>query len=140
MQWWIQLSEVLRNLGLVVAGGAGLYLAWLRVTATNRQAEAQTRQAETAISQAELSRREHVAERVNRAIGQLADPKLEVRLGAVYSLREIVQDFPERAHAVVEMLSAYLRENPRDYGDRPPPVDVREIMKLVHRRTEETND
>jgi len=70
MQWWIQLSEIVRNfsnLGLLIGGGVGLYLAWLRVSAANRQAEA-------SLKQAELTRREHVAELYNRAAGQLGTP------------------------------------------------------------------
>ncbi len=66
MQWWLTLSEILRNIGLVVGGAIGIFLAWKRVTVANRQAEAQTRQAE-------LTRRDHVAELFNRAVGQLRD-------------------------------------------------------------------
>ena len=115
-------------------------MAWLRVSAANKQAEAQTRQAETAISQAELSRREHVAERVNRAIGQLGDPKLEVRLGAVYVLREIITDFPERSNDIVELLGAYLTEHARSYADQQPPSDLLEITALLRKRLEPSDD
>jgi hypothetical protein len=87
MQWWIQLSELMRNVGLIVAGGLGLYLAWLRVSAANRQAEAALKQSEIAIRQAELGRRAHVAELFNKAAGQLSDPRLEVRLSAIVTLR-----------------------------------------------------
>ena len=82
MSWWIQFSEVIRNLALVLGGGLGIYLAWLRVTAANRQAEAATRQAE-------LGRRAHVAELFTKAAGQLSDDKLEIRLAAIYTLRQI---------------------------------------------------
>lgn len=131
MQWWIQVSEIVRNVGLLIAGGVGLYLAWLRVSAANRQADASLRQAE-------LARREHVAELFNRAVGQLGDPKLEVRLGAIYTLRQIGQDFPDLTSAVFELLNAYLRENPRDYGDAEPPSDIREIVGMIRRGPERT--
>jgi hypothetical protein len=126
MQWWIQLTEIIRNLGLLVGGGIGLYLAWLRVSAANQQADASLRQAE-------LTRREHVAELFNRAVGQLGDSKLEVRLAAIYTLRQIGQDFPDLTSAVFELLNAYLRENPRDYGDAEPPIDIREIMSIIRK-------
>lgn len=126
MLWWVQFSEVVRNFGLLLGGVFGLYLAWLRVTAANRQADATLRQAE-------LSRREHVAELFNRAVGQLGDPRLEVRRGAVYTLREIGSDFPDLTGAVFELLSTYLRENARDYGDAEPPPDIREIMSIVEK-------
>lgn len=124
MQWWVELSEIVRNLGLVAAGAIGVYLGWKRVTVANRQAEAQTRQAE-------LTRRDHVAELFNRAVGQLKDEKLEVRLGAIFTLRQICFDFPDLSDPVVQLLTIYLTENPVDYGDADPPADVREVIRLV---------
>src|SRR5262245_55157031 len=126
MLWWAQLFDILSKAGLLVGGAFGLYLAWRRVSAANQQADASLRQAE-------LSRREHVAELFNRAVGQLGEPKLEIRLGAIYTLRQIGQDFPDLTGAVFELLNAYLRENPRDYGDAEPPIDIREIMSIIRR-------
>jgi hypothetical protein len=126
MLWWAQVLDIVSKVALLAGGAIGLYLAWLRVTASDRQAEASLRQAE-------LSRREHVAELFNRAVGQLGDPKLEIRLAAIYTLRQIGQDFPDLTGAVFELLNAYLRENPRDYGDADPPVDIREIMSIIRR-------
>lgn len=87
MQDWVDLSEIDRNLGIVLGGAIGLVFAWMRVRAANRQSEAQTRQAE-------VGRREHVAELFNRAVGQLDDEKLHIRLGAIYTLREFPRIFP----------------------------------------------
>jgi hypothetical protein len=103
MEWWIDLSEVIRNFGLLAAAVAGVGLAALRVVAANRQANASLRQAE-------LARREHVAALFNRAVEQLDHEKLQVRLGAIYTLRQIGADFPDLTGAVFELLSAYLRE------------------------------
>ncbi len=118
------LSEVVRNYAIVVGGAVGIVLAWKRVNAANRQAEAQIRQAE-------LTRRDHVAELFNRAIGQLTDEKLEVRLGAIFTLREICRDFSDLSDPVVQLLTIYLTENAVDYGNSNPPADVREIAKIV---------
>ena len=130
----------------MIGGATGIYLAWLRVTAATRQAEAQTRQAEaqtrqaeTAIRQAELSRREHVAERVDRAVGQLGDANLEIRLSAVYVLREIITDFPERRDPVLELLSAYLREKSRDNPQGNSPADTLEIVAILRDKLEPPN-
>jgi hypothetical protein len=131
MQWWIQLLDILSKAGLLLGGAFGLYLAWLRVSAANQQADASLRQAE-------LARREHVAELFNRAVGQLGEPKLEVRLGAIYTLRQIGRDFPDLTSAVFELLNAYLRENPRDYGDAEPPIDIQEIMSIIRRDSDRT--
>lgn len=92
---------------------------------------ATTRQADATLQHAELARRGHVAELFNRAVGQLTDPKLEVRLGAIYTLRQIARDFPDLAGPTFELLSTYLREGAGNYEGDVPPVDVREIMKTL---------
>lgn len=80
----------------------------MRVRAANRQSEAQTRQAE-------VGRREHVAELFNRAGGQLDEEKLHIGLGAIYTLREICQDFPDLTKAVLELLTTYLKSSSMNY-------------------------
>ncbi len=130
LQGWIAVSEIARNVGIVIGGAIGIYLGWLRVSAANRQAEAQIRQAE-------LNRRDHVAELFNRAVGQLKDEKVEVRLGAIYTLRAICNDFADLSDPVIQLLSAYLRENAVNYGDNEPPVDVQEIMSTLRDRLED---
>ena len=72
-----------------------------------------------------------MAELFNRAVGQLTDAKLEVRLGAIYTLRQIARDFPDLAEPTFELLSTYLRENSAKYEGVQPPVDVREITKTL---------
>jgi hypothetical protein len=92
---------------------------------------AATRQADATLQQAELARRGHVAELFNHAVGQLTDAKLEVRLGAIYTLRQIARDFPDLAEPTLELLSSYLRESAGKYEGDEPPIDVREIMKTL---------
>jgi hypothetical protein len=121
---WLVLSEVVRNYGIIIGGLIGIYLAWKRTAASTRQADA-------SLQQAELARRDHVAELFNRAVGQLTAEKLEIRLGAIYTLRQIASDFPDLSEPTLELLSTYLRENARDYGESDPPADVREIMKTL---------
>jgi hypothetical protein len=121
---WLVLSEIVRNYGIIIGGAVGIYLAWKRATASTRQANA-------SLQQAELARRDHVAELFNRAVGQLTAEKLEIRLGAIYILRQIASDFPDLSEPTLELLSTYLRENARDYGESDPPADVREIMKTL---------
>ena len=116
--------EMFRNLGLAVAAFVGIFLAWKRVTAATRQADA-------TLQQAELAQRDHVAELFNRAVGQLTDAKLEVRLGAIYTLRQIARDFPDLAEPTLELLSTYLRESVGKYEGEEPPIDVREVVKTL---------
>ena len=124
IQWWIAVSEILRNFGIILAGGLGLWFAWARVRAADQQAKA-------AAEQSALARRDHVAERFNRAVGQLADERLEVRLGAVYTLRQIATDFPDLTGDVFELLAAYVRNREATVNESEPPPDIRTIMKML---------
>jgi Pentapeptide repeats (8 copies) len=124
MQFWVFLSEIVRNDGLVIAGAIGIYLAWKRVVASNKQAEAQLRQAE-------LARRDHVAELFNRAVGQLKDEKPEIRLGAVLILGQICTDFRDPSGPVIQLRTTYLKQEKVDYGETEPPADIGEIIRII---------
>lgn len=133
LEWWIALSEITRNFGLILAGGLGLWLAWARVKAAGQQAEA-------AHEQSALARRDHVAELFNRAVGQLADERLEVRLGAIYTLRQIRRDFPGLAGAVFELLNAYIREETAGRDRDGLPLDVETILELLDEQARERKE
>jgi hypothetical protein len=127
MSTWIAVSEILRNALLAVAALVGTILAW-------RQLSPASLQARSANAQAELARRAHVTELFNRAVGQLRDSNLEVRLAATYVLREVAKDFPDLSDPVFELLQAYLRASEIDYGNAERPIDVQEIVKLLRSR------
>jgi len=129
MNDWIAISEIVRNVALAIAAFVGAYLAW-------RQLSPAALQARSSSAQAELARRTHVIELFNRAAGQLRDPKLEVRLAAIYVLRGIAKDFPDFADPVFEPMQAYLRAAEIAYGDDPPPVDIQAIVDLLRSRLE----
>jgi hypothetical protein len=129
MSNWVALSEILRNAALAVAAFVGAYLAW-------RQLSPAASQARAANTQVELARRTHVTELFNRAVGQLRDPNLEVRLAAIYVLREVAKDFPDFSDPIFELLQAYLRSGEIDYGDAEPPIDIQEIIRILRSRLE----
>jgi hypothetical protein len=127
LRWWIELSEVCRNFGLLTGGAFGLYLAWKRVTDANRQSEAALDQSVVSQKQAILSQRVHVSELFNQAVGQLGDEKLEIRLGAVYTLRDIAKDFPDLTASVFDLLNLYLRE-------KASKVNANELLAVKHEK------
>ena len=127
MSGWVAFSEIARNLALTIAAVVGAILAW-------RQLSPAALQARSANVQADLARRAHVTELFNRAVGQLRDPNLEVRLAAIYVLREVAKDFPDLSNPVLELLQAYLRAGNIDYGDDEPPIDIKEIVKMLRMR------
>jgi hypothetical protein len=109
------------------AGGAallfGLYFTWRRV---------------------EISQDQQVTERFTRAIAQLGEtddkgkPKLEIRLGGIYALERIARDSPEDDLTVMEVLTAYVRQNSLGAYRRQkePRADIRAIMHVIRRREE----
>ncbi|WP_375465038.1 hypothetical protein [uncultured Methylobacterium sp.] len=127
MQVWVLASEIVRNLGLALAAFGGLVLAW-------RNLAPERTQAGSAAARAELARRAHVTELFNRAVGQLVDERLKVRLGAIYVLREVICDFPDLASPVFELLQTHLRMRRLDDGDPDPPIDVQAIIGTLRMR------
>lgn len=121
------LSELVRNYGLIVAAAIGVALAWWRTRASNRQAVA-------ALRQAEVAQRSHVVEVFNRAIDQLGSEKLEVRLGAIYTLKRMSRDpqYVDYRVPTLETLAAYVRERSQGNSDGEPAADIREIMKFLN--------
>jgi hypothetical protein len=110
----------------------------------------------------DLSRQGQITDRFTKAIEQLGavesaaavdtngrpKPKLEVRLGAIYALERIADD-SERDHwPIMEVLTAYIRENspakgrskqttlPEMSADPPPRlrIDIQAILDVINRR------
>ena len=93
--FWARDSESLRNLSLVIAAVFALPLLWWRTLAANRSAKAADAQAQTNAGR-------HLAETFTRAIDQLGDDKMEVRLGAIYALERIARESEEYHWPIME--------------------------------------
>jgi uncharacterized protein YjbI with pentapeptide repeats len=122
-------------LGLTVL--ASLYFSWrnLQLTTENLQA----------------TQKSQITERFTRAVDQLGDtnadgkPKLEIRLGGIYSLGEIAKEGPEYSKSVIGVLTAYVRmhaayqmrgaEEPQAAADLVSTFDVQAILKVLGRST-----
>ena len=91
----------------VIAGTAllfGLYATWRRVSAAERTVE--------------VAEQGQITERFTRAIEQLGAvhsdglrPNIEVRLGGIYALERIARDSERDFWPIMEVLTAYVREN-----------------------------
>ena len=82
----------------------------------------------------------HITERFTRAIAQLGDDKMAIRLGGIYALERIAKDSEKDRGPVMEVLTAYVREKaPRQEEDtpkesQPPPTDIQAILTVIGRR------
>ncbi len=122
----VQLSEVFRNWGIVAAGVFGLGIAVWRGLSMSQQAAAARDQARTAD-------RDFVTDIFSRAVGQLGDDRLEIRLGAIYTLRQIKDDYTEFSRPVMMVLAAYVRKRTATIPDAAKEDDIREIVDLLGR-------
>ncbi len=86
------------------------FVAW----AAWRQARAAWKQAETASSrhreQTNADRERRITESFAKAIEQLGNAKLEIRLGGIYSLERIARESEREYWLIMETLTAYVRE------------------------------
>jgi hypothetical protein len=78
-----------------------------------------------------LNREGQITERYTRAVEQLAnDDKLDVRIGGIYALERIARDSATHYEPVVEVLTAFLREQarrlPESKGTLDSPLPTRE--------------
>lgn len=58
----------------------------------------------------EVTEQGHITERYSKAIEQLGDDRLTIRLGGIYALERIARDSQRDHPTVVEVLSAFVRE------------------------------
>lgn len=124
-------NQVRQTLAILLAAGAiliGLALLWRRIAASERAAIDAVRLAE------ESQRRE----RFTRAVGQLADDRLEVRLGAIYALEQVAGESRQQHLPAIEVLCAYLRERAAWDPERPQEArlatDVQAVLTVLGRR------
>lgn len=80
-----------------------------------------------------LNRAGQITERFTRAIDQIGNDKpLEVRLGGIYALERIARDSRDDHRQVMEVLTAYVRENappPSEPETLRPEMTVREFVQ-----------
>jgi uncharacterized protein YjbI with pentapeptide repeats len=125
------LAQILGGFAVLV----GLYFAWKNITTTAKNLE--------------LTKEGQVTDRFTKAIEQLGatdngKPKWELRLGGIYALERIAHD-SERDHSpIMEILSAYVRENApvkdakgtssSDEKDDAIAVGIQAILRVLRRR------
>jgi hypothetical protein len=105
---------------VVAAGGAGglAYAAW-----THR-----------------LSREGHLTDRYSKAVEQLGDDKLEVRLGGIYALERLMADSDRDQPTILEVLAAWVRDRtdsrkvPEHEQPEKVPIDIQAAMTVIGRR------
>jgi uncharacterized protein YjbI with pentapeptide repeats len=99
-----------------------------------------------------LTQEGQITDRFTKAISQLGDPKLEVRLGGIYALERIAKDSEKDHWTIMEVLTAYVRENAsitkykqanknsstkkraKEEVEQKLPTDIQAILTIIGRR------
>ena len=116
------------------AGGTALLLG-LFFTARNLQATQ---------AKLDIDRQGQLTNRFIQATGQLGaekggQPNVEVRLGGIYALNRISNDWPKDYWPIVDVLTAYVRHNARwtasavGSGELTPRTDIQAILTVLGR-------
>ena len=110
-------NDVRAALLQAVVGAAvlvGVLFTWQQQQATSRQVA----------DQLTVTRQGQVGERFSRAVDQLGNDSIDVRLGGLYELEQLARQTPERRLVIIEVVAAFIREHARPPAatTRPPPT------------------
>ena len=126
----------------------GLYLTWRRIVATEKNVSVAQENVSVAQENVSVAQEGHITDRFTKAIAQLGDCKMAIRLGGIYALERIAKDSEKDHGPIMEVLTAYVRENAPSREEEeeedtpeapgPPPTDIQAILTVIGRR--ETTD
>lgn len=79
-----------------------------------------------------------VKDRYNYAVSQLGSPKLDFRLGGIYTLERLASDSPRDDRTIYDVLTAFVREHVSQPGAKTPvqpTTDIQAALTVIARRT-----
>ncbi|MGH7998726.1 MAG: pentapeptide repeat-containing protein [Brasilonema sp.] len=130
-------------LGLAVMIHA--YVAAKRTQAAQESAIAAQKSNEIEIKNVHLAQKRLIAERFMTAITQLGHQSVATRTGAIYALERVAQDSPQQYWTIIEILTAFVRENPADQPQEEKTqqtparisTDIQAALSVITRRDAE---
>ena len=87
-----------------VAIAVGIYYTWRRITIAEEDLKATQKNLE-------IAQEGQITERFTRAVEQLGNPAMEIRLGGIYALERIANESDRDYWPIMEILTAYVRKN-----------------------------
>jgi hypothetical protein len=104
-QEWLDFSAFVRNIGLVAVAPFALWLAWRRTSTATRQADT----AERGLN----------VDRYQKGVQMLQSDELAVRVGGIYTLRELaIGDSEDYFYIVLDSLYTFVREGTKENYNR----------------------
>ncbi|MEH1885230.1 pentapeptide repeat-containing protein [Nostoc sp.] len=107
-------NQALTTTAIVFLASAAMfntYYSAKRAQAMHKNAIAAEKNLEISLQNAKLNQDRLTSERFMGAIAQLGHDKIETRTGAIYALERVAQDFPKEHWTIMEILTAFVREN-----------------------------
>jgi uncharacterized protein YjbI with pentapeptide repeats len=146
LDWYIdpqtstEKKDLVQALGLItagVAGAVGIFFTWrgqrlAREAQENNQRNTQEQLA-NAQEELRLTRAGQITERFTRAIDQLGNESMEIRLGGIYALHRIANESEEDYEPIVEVLTAYIKKNSPRTSTALPPADIKATVAVLAR-------
>lgn len=99
-------NEARKTLAYILGG----ILAIIGIYMAHRRIKALERQVQLGQEQLQVAQEGQITERFTLAIEQLGSDRMEVRLGGIYALERIANDSDRDYGAIIETLTAYVRE------------------------------
>jgi uncharacterized protein YjbI with pentapeptide repeats len=136
------LEDAMRSSIAQIIGGIviliGLIFTWRQLGATRKTLEISQEQLGATRKTLDISQEGQITERFTRAIEQLGSDKLEIRLGGIYALERIARDSPRDHWPIMEVLTAFVREQTRiqDDGTATRIGDIRDLSKTYSPSTD----
>jgi hypothetical protein len=161
--WWVldlyinpqssgEKKDLVQALGLIlagVAGAIGIYFTWRGQWLTQRAQEENQKYTQEQLTNAQkelhVAREGQITERFTRAIEQLGNKSLDIRLGGIYALERTAKESEEDYWPIIEILTAYVRQHApqqsseddsKESTGKVPPLnpDIQAIMTVLRRR------
>ena len=107
---------------------------------TSRRVQAAEDNVSVAQENVRVAEEGHITERFTKAIAQLGDKEMAIRLGGIYALERLAKDSRKDHGPIMEVLTAYVRENAPRQGKYieeaalKPTTDIQAILTVIGRR------
>ena len=116
--------------------------AFVSIYYTGKRAEAFEKNAIAAQKTVQLTEQGQITERFTKAIEQLGNEKLEIRLGGIYALERLAKDSQRDSWTIMEVLAAFIREKAplkqeeeAEKAQLPKmPTDIQAALTVIGRR------
>jgi len=130
-----------------VAVAIGIYSAWKNIKIAQDTLEFNQKNAEDNLK---VYQEGQITERFTRAIEQLGNEKIEIRLGGIYALERISSESEKDYWPIMKILAAYIREKSKENivtenyeqqeKDKPLSTDFQVILDLIYKREHSLNE